>query len=681
MPGQLFTPASFGRLTIPNRLVRSATIECMCPEPGVLSDAYLSLYEDLARGGAGLIVTGNYFVHPKGVAQPGILVLDSDAVIPQLGRLVAVVKRHGALIFGQLNHGGRFCKPDFVGGTPMAPSPVYERINRVVPRPMTEEDIQTAIEAFASAAVRLERAGFDGVEINAAHGYLVNQFLASRTNRRKDSWGGSLQNRFRFLERIVTRIRECTRFPVSVKLNGRDYVRGGVTLEQSILLAQRLEALGVGGVTVSGGMKDSPFTTMDRGDVPSALIVSGRRGFDRLRGLLFVRIQRGGAEFTEGYFLEDAAAIRRSVSIPVTAVGGFRSKAVMESALEKVDFIGLSRPFIREPDLPRRLREGASESSSCMNCNLCLIRTVLRYDPLNCYWKRGAERQRGGARETAEIREERLTTSDRARIYYRSLVPARKRAAVLFLHGMSEHSGMYPHVIRSLGAAGFLVLAPDQRGRGQSVSRRWRRGDLHSIQRVLSDLDELRRHRSAELDGLPLFVLAISMGTVIAQRYALERPGVFSGMVLVAPPFGVPSGTSPLMLSLSGLLAAVTPRLPVRPAPAIKAISRERVFQWELECDPYCYHGPLRARAGRELVSTLLLLQDRLKEIRLPLLIQYGTGDRIVSRREPEEIRDRWGGQDRTLSVYEGLYHDVLNEPERQQAIDQIVTWIGTRAG
>ena len=155
---------------------------------------------------------------------------------------------------------------------------------------------------------------------------------------------------------------------------------------------------------------------------------------------------------------------------------------------------------------------------------------------------------------------------------------------------------MYLHVIRALGEAGFSVIAPDHAGRGRSVNGMWRRGDLHSVPRIIEDIDELRARNGAALDGLPLFVVGISMGSIIAQKYALERQDDVRGVVLVGPPFGVPEGTPRSLLAVSSLMAAVLPRLAVRPAPAIPQISRVRSFQNELDWDPYCYHGPLRAR-------------------------------------------------------------------------------------
>jgi len=272
-----------------------------------------------------------------------------------------------------------------------------------------------------------------------------------------------------------------------------------------------------------------------------------------------------------------------------------------------------------------------------------------------------------------------MAASDGFPLYYRRIVPANSRAAVIFLHGMSEHSGMYLHVIQGLGAAGFTVLAPDQRGRGQSVGGRWRRGDLRSVARILADIGELRERHRAELDGLPVFMVAVSMGAIMAQSYALEHQGSLAGMVLVGPPFGVPAAASGMRKAAIGLMAALAPRLPMRPAPAISDISRERNVQWELECDPYCYHGPLRARAARELMRALARIERRIGELSLPLLIQYGSQDRIVSLRETQGVQKGWGGADTALTVMDGLYHDVLNEPERQAALDGITSWMDAR--
>jgi 2,4-dienoyl-CoA reductase-like NADH-dependent reductase (Old Yellow Enzyme family)/alpha-beta hydrolase superfamily lysophospholipase len=677
----LFSPATIGTVRLSNRLVRSATLECLCPEPGTVTDRYVRLYENLALGGVGLIITGNFFIHRLGIVQGNNLLVDSDAVIPELEKVTAAVRRHNVPIFAQLNHGGRYARPALDGAEPLAPSAVRDSINRIVPREMTEAEIDTAIEAFAAAARRVQQAGFDGVELNASHGYLLNQFLSGFTNRRRDAWGGGVETRFRFLGEVVRRTRSAVGpgFPVTVKLNGCDFMPGGITVDECVHFARALESLGVCGLTISGGFKEKAFRTMCKGDIPRQHVLAGRRGIERLMGHVLLAAMQKGAEFREGYFLPQAAAVKRAVSIPVTSVGGFRTLSVMEQALldGSADLIGLSRPLIREPRLPLRLKEGSATAASCVNCNRCTVMTALLSEGVRCHWKKESEPDQ--EQGTDGIAAERLQTSDGFGLFFRSAVPERPRGAVFFLHGMSEHSGMYLHVIRALADAGFLVVAPDQRGRGRSVDERWRRGDLHSAERVLQDLHELRARHTSGCNGLPQFLVGISMGSIIAQMYALRHPAGLSGMVLVGPPFGIPQNVSRPLLLGSSLLAAAAPRFSVRPAPSISDISRIRAFQNELDWDPWCYHGPMRARTGRELVRCLRELKARPGAISLPLLILYGTEDRIVSLREVEQLHRRWGSPDRTLRKMEGLYHDVLNEPERDAAIGGLVRWLSDR--
>ena len=674
----LFTPTSLGPVRLANRLVRSATLECLCPDPHVVTDRYVRLYETIARGGVGLIVTGNAFVDAVGVVQGDNLLLDSDTVIDELRKVTVAVKRHGVPIFAQLNHGGRYARPGLTGAEPMAPSAVRDSINRILPRAMTEAEIQAAVAAFAAAARRVRGAGFDGVELNAAHGYLLNQFLSGNTNRRRDRWGGSVEKRFQFLREVIRQVRAEVGpdFPVTVKLNGSDFMPGGASVEECVYFARELESLGVCGLTISGGFKEKAFRTMSRGDIPRQHVLAGRRGVERLIGRVLLAAMQRGAGFSEAYFLPQAAAVRRAVSIPVTSVGGFRTLEVMERAVSEggADLIGLSRPLIREPWLPRRLQEGTSTAASCVNCNRCTVMTALLSERLRCHWRKESEPE--DQEEADGILADRLQTSDGFGLFYREAVPERARGAVLFLHGMSEHSGMYRHVLRALADAGFLVVAPDQRGRGRSVDERWRRGDLHSVERVLHDLEEIRERRLAGRNGLPLFILGISMGSIMAQMYALRHQERLTGMVLVGPPFGIPAGLSRPLLVGSRVLAAVAPRVVVRQAPPIAHISRVRAFQNELDWDPWCYHGPVRARAGRELVRSLGELKRRLPEISLPLMILHGTEDHVVSAKEVDELHRRWGGADRTLFRMEGLYHDVLNEPERETAIRRVIQWL-----
>jgi 2,4-dienoyl-CoA reductase-like NADH-dependent reductase (Old Yellow Enzyme family) len=188
-----FTPAKIGLIELKNRFVRSATVECLASEDNRLTEQYYKVYERLAKGGVGLIIPGNYFINPIGRATDKVLLIDRDDVIDDLRKLTDIVHRNGAKIVGQINHCGRQGNPNLIGEQPISPSGVQDKLTGNTPREMTVQEIEETIKAFSSAARRIKKAGFDGVQIHGAHGYLVNQFLSSHTNRRKDQWGGSME--------------------------------------------------------------------------------------------------------------------------------------------------------------------------------------------------------------------------------------------------------------------------------------------------------------------------------------------------------------------------------------------------------------------------------------------------------------------------------------------------------
>lgn len=392
----LFTPFRLGALALKNRFVSSATVECLATADNRLTPEYLKLYTRLAKGGVGLIIPGNYFVSPEGRAVDKQLVLDGDGVVHELRRLTEAVHAHGAQIVAQLNHGGRQCSPDLIGAKPVSASSVRDGLTRVRPRPLTPEEIERIIRAFGDAARRVKDAGFDGVQINAAHGYLINQFLSGHTNRRKDEWGGPLAQRSRFLLRVYERIREAVGagFPVLVKLNAEDGIARGVTLPESVEVCRRLDALGVDAIEVSGGIKEAGFLTT-KGEVPGDLLLEDLGFFKRLLFKMVEGRLRRAARFTEGYHLPHAAAIKQSVLAPVIVVGGLRKKATMERLLERgeADLVALSRPFIRQPNLVARMeRDPRVTSVGCVSCNRCTVEVTMHYRPLRCYLRRRASR-------------------------------------------------------------------------------------------------------------------------------------------------------------------------------------------------------------------------------------------------------------------------------------------------
>jgi 2,4-dienoyl-CoA reductase-like NADH-dependent reductase (Old Yellow Enzyme family) len=261
-------------------------------------------------------------------------------------------------------------------------------MNFVKPRQMTEKEIVETIEDFGEGARRVKEAGFDGVQIHAAHGYLINQFLSAHTNRRKDAWGGSRENRMRFLVEIfqAMRARVGPEYPILTKINAEDFAKTGVHPEECVEHCKKLDALGIAAIEVSGGIYETGLHTI-KGDLPMDLFLEGRGLVERF----MVRMMQGSLErstaFEEGYFLSQAETIKKSVSVPVLAVGGLRKRKMMEQVLEsgQADFISLCRPFIRQPNLVKLMERGDEDPISCTSCNRCSMEILFHKKPMRCY--------------------------------------------------------------------------------------------------------------------------------------------------------------------------------------------------------------------------------------------------------------------------------------------------------
>jgi len=344
----LFTPIRIGPVTVPNRFVRSATHDYMADDEGNVTERNVELYRLLAEGEVGLIVTGHAYVQPSGKASPRQMGVFDDRFVHGLARIAAAVHAFSSRVFLQIAHAGRQTKPALCGCVPVSPSPVHDPVSKVTPRELAGEEIRALVGDFVSAAVRGQRAGFDGVQLHAAHGYLISSFLSPHTNRRTDEWGGSVENRARVLLEVLRGAKAaCGRgFPVIVKLNSTDFLEGGLTLDDAVRIARLLEAEGIDAIEVSGGMAEA-----GRGSV-----WPGLRSRDE-----------------EGYFVENAARIKRAVGVPVFGLGGIRTLAVAERIVEesRADLISLSRPLIRDPFLVKRFRQGLASGSECTSCNKC----------------------------------------------------------------------------------------------------------------------------------------------------------------------------------------------------------------------------------------------------------------------------------------------------------------------
>jgi len=389
----LFKPIKLGPIEIQNRFIHSATYEGTALVTGEVTDETLKRYRNLAKGEVGLIIPGYMYIQSHGrtfLHQTGI---HNDDMIPGLTKLVQSVHDEGGKIVFQLVHAGRQTTKSVAGAVPISPSS-FDRdpLNLVKPRQMIEEDIHGMIKAFGQAAKRAVVAGADGVQIHAAHGYLVNQFLSPFFNRRPDHWGGTDENRFRFLKAVYQEIK--TSIPedrmILVKLNANDYTpKEGVTPSLAAKYAKWLGEIGIDGVEVSCGSTHYSFMNMCRGDVPINDFVEGLPWWKKPVGWLMMKTLEGKYDLEEGYNLDAAKKIKPELgTIPLSVVGGLRRVAHMEEVIEKgyADLISMSRPFIREPFIVKKFKEGKVDAVSCVSCNKCLAAAANNM-PVRCYNK------------------------------------------------------------------------------------------------------------------------------------------------------------------------------------------------------------------------------------------------------------------------------------------------------
>ena len=347
----LFDEIAIGGLVLPNRILRSATWEGMATDRGEVTDRMVTLYEDLARGGAGLIVTGFAYVVPAGKALPGQLGIHKNDHILGLRRVAEAVHAHGGRVVVQIVDAGVQSQSSLLGGRlPRGPSSLTAEDGSPLAQAMSTDELEAVIDAFGRAARRVREAGFDGVQLHLAHGYLLNQFLSPGRNRRQDAYGGSPEARRRAVLQAYAAVRAAVEddFPVLAKLNATDMVPDGLQLEEATACAQALAEAGLDALEISGG-------------IPAA----GKLGAVR------PGIESPG---DEAYFRSECGAIKRTLDIPTYLVGGLRSPAVMREILEAgdADGVALSRPLIREPDLPLRWRAGSRARSACISCRGCL---------------------------------------------------------------------------------------------------------------------------------------------------------------------------------------------------------------------------------------------------------------------------------------------------------------------
>ena len=393
----LFSPLALRNVTLPNRLVRSATYEGWGDPNGAPRPPLASLYGDLARGGVGTIITGFAFISQAGRAmQPGQCGIDADDKIAPWREIVSRVRDAdaGTKLFMQIAHAGRQTSRRVTGRPVVGASRRRCTYFRQRVGALDDEGIGAIVDEYATAARRAEEAGFDGVQVHGAHGYLVHQFLSRWTNARRDRWGEPPL----FLEEVIRAIRtRCGgMFPVLVKLSASDDRSPGLRIEDTIYAAKRLEELEVDAVEISYGTMEFAMNIF-RGACPVNVVLEVNPLFNRIPRWLRGLWKRFGAKrylkrfmpFRENYNAPAASQIKKATGLPVIVVGGIRSVGGMVACLtaHDLDAVSLCRPLICEPDWPAKIRDGVSDRSRCTNCNLCTVHCDSR-QPLRCYQKR-----------------------------------------------------------------------------------------------------------------------------------------------------------------------------------------------------------------------------------------------------------------------------------------------------
>lgn len=399
--GLLFSPISIGSLELPARLFKTATAETRASPDGFVTDAVLDFYVPIARGGTPLIITGNIYISQQGKSAPRQLGADDDDKIPGLARMVEAVHAHGVKMFAQLNHCGRQVVPDFVGASDVvSASGTKDLLTGTRPRTLTVEEIRHIVVQFADAAERCQRAGFDGVQMHSANGYLLSQFLTPYTNRRSDEYGGELAQRTRFAREIVAAIRARVGadFPLIIKMNGADRLplRDGLKTPELVKAAKVMEDAGVDAVEISVGHYESGFPMVcgtfgrclrNMVDGSMAHLPWLRRTAVRVFRPLIALASNVLWKGREGFNLDYTPDFKAALKIPVICVGGFRERTAMEEALRNdwCDAVSAGRPFIADPYFFAHLREN-QPGPHCVDCNACVGH--LGAQPVDCYHPR-----------------------------------------------------------------------------------------------------------------------------------------------------------------------------------------------------------------------------------------------------------------------------------------------------
>lgn len=389
---EIFAEVLIGGVKLKNRIIRSATHEGLGDTSGFPQPELKDRYVSMAKGGVGAIITGFAGVDISGKAWPNMLMINDDEIIPAYKNITAAVKPYGTPLILQIAHGGGRTNPAVTGSEPKAPTGRrYKGVNYTA-RELTSDDIETIIRDFVSGINRAKESGFDGVQIHAAHGYLLSEFLSPALNRRRDQWGGTLENRFRIIREIITRARENVgNFPIWIKFSSYDFENDGMRLEEGVRLALLFQEASFDAIEVSSGNEEW-FSIMRSSKVPVEALLALDPTLKeaswlkkKIAAVVIPWLFKTYDEI-ENYNVAAAARIKGNVDIPVIVVGGIRKLSSITEIIGqgKANCVSMCRPFIIEPDIVEKLKTGVQNESRCINCNYCLA--GVRANSLKCYY-------------------------------------------------------------------------------------------------------------------------------------------------------------------------------------------------------------------------------------------------------------------------------------------------------
>ena len=373
---KLFTPYTLGPLTLRNRTIRAAAFEGMCPGNRP-SQMLMDYHQSVAAGGIGMTTVAYASVTRDGLSFPHQLWLRKE-IIPELKKLTDAIHSEGAAASIQLGHCGNMSKKSVAGRMPLSPSGGLNTYSPTWSKKMTKDEIFHIAQAYGEAVTIARESGFDCVEVHAGHGYLISQFLSPYTNHRKDNFGGTLENRSRFMQMALRSVMKAAGndMGVVVKTNMSDGFRGGMEIDECLQVAQLIEQEGVHAIVLSGGFVSKAPMYVMRGSMPIRTLTYYMKSIPLKLGVRIAgKWMIPAVPFKEAYFLDDALKFRQALKLPLIYVGGLISREKIDDVLDSgFEFVSMARALLNEPGFVNRLKQDENARSLCTSSNYCIAR-------------------------------------------------------------------------------------------------------------------------------------------------------------------------------------------------------------------------------------------------------------------------------------------------------------------